>query len=153
MPFAPFSLNDGWLCWFIKRPFDDKVKFFDAFTGEQLLKALALMEKARENLRKIAISNVAKQAFSRQWLYQAEYWTKLIKAGLFVFDAVKEAWEGNRENLSKLYKDAATELESILTLRKRIYCGEWEKWFAFEKKLDIAGMYTLLKEMSNDFQS
>lgn len=153
LPFAPFSLNDGWLCWFIKRPFEDKVKFFEAEIGTQLLKALAQMEKAKESLRKIAISNVAKQAFCRQWLYQAEYWTKLIKAGWLVFEAVKEARDGIRENLSKLYKDAAMELESILNLREQTYCGEWAKWFAFEKKLDIAGMCTLLKEMAEGFQA
>ena len=30
--------------------------------------------------------------------------------------------------------------------------GEWEKWFSFEKKLDIAGMCALLKKMADDFR-
>ncbi len=151
LPFAPFALNDGWLCWFIKRPFEDKVKFFDANVGIQLSKALASMEKAEERLREISVYNGAKDAFRRQWLYQASYWTKLMKAGLSVFCAVKEAREGNRDNLSSFYMDAVKELESILTFREKTYSGEWKKWFAFEKKLDIAGMSVLLKSMAVDF--
>jgi hypothetical protein len=65
---------------------------------------------------------------------------------------VKEASEGKRENLSDFYVAAAMELESILTLRQEIYDGEWKKWFSFEKKLDIAGMFTLLKTMAEDFR-
>lgn len=152
LSFAPFSLNDGWLCWFIKRPFEDKVKFFETEVGTQLSKALTLMEKAKDSLQGVSIRNGAKQAFRRQWLYQADYWTKLIKAGLSVFFAVKEASEGKRENLSDFYVAAAMELESILNLRQEIYYGEWEKWFSFEKKLDIAGMCALLKKMADDFR-
>lgn len=152
LPFAPFSLNDGWLCWFIKRPFEDKVKFFETEVGTQLSKALTLMEKAKDSLQGVSIRNGAKQAFRRQWLYQADYWTKLIKAGLSVFFAVKEASEGKRENLSDFYVAAAMELESILNLRQEIYYGEWEKWFSFEKKLDIAGMCALLKKVADDFR-
>ena len=73
-------------------------------------------------------------------------------AGLSVFFAVKEASEGKRENLSDFYVAAAMELEDILNLRREIYCGEWEKWFSFEKKLDIAGMCALLKKMADDFR-
>ena len=151
LPFASFSLNDGWLCWFIKRPFEDKVKFFNPTVGVQLSKALATMEKTEERLREIFVYNGAKDAFCRQWLYQASYWTKLMKAGLSVFRAVKEAWEGDRDNLSPFYMDAVKELESILTLREETYFGEWEKWFAFEKKLDIAGMATSLKDIADEF--
>ncbi|MBQ8428947.1 MAG: glycosyl hydrolase 115 family protein [Clostridia bacterium] len=152
LPFPPFALNDGWLCWFIKRPFEDKVKFFDAAVGEGLSAALTSMEQAKKRLGETAVRNGAKEAFRRQWLYQAAYWTKLIKAGLSVFLAVKEAWLGDRSDLSALYMDAATELEGILDLRKEVYLGEWKNWFAFEKKLDIAGMCTLLKEMADDFR-
>ena len=69
-----------------------------------------------------------------------------------MFFAVKEASEGKRVKLSDLYMDAAMELESILNLRKEVYYGEWEKWFSFEKKLDIAGMCALLKKMADDFR-
>ena len=65
---------------------------------------------------------------------------------------MKEASEGKRENLSDFYVAAAMELESILNLRQEIYYGEWKKWFSFEKKLDIAGMCSLLKKMADDFR-
>lgn len=151
LPFAPFSLNDGWLCWFIKRPFEDKVKFFDPYVGEQLLKALSLMENGKEKLSAITVRAGAKEAYCRQWLYQADYWTRLIKASLLVFTAVQEAKEGRRKNLSALYTEAAKELDGILALRKECYLGDWKNWFAFEKKLDIEGISTLLKTMAEDF--
>lgn len=153
LPFASFSLNDGWLCWFLKRPFEDKVKFFDAQTGTQLSKALDLMQKAEAALQAVSLKKNAEQAFCRQWLYQACYWTRLIKAGLSVFRAVKEAWEGNRKNLCALYMEASRELESIIALREEIYCGKWKNWFAFEKKLDIAGTSELLKRVAEEFWS
>lgn len=151
LPFATFALNDGWLCWFIKRPFEDKVKFFQPAVGEGLLKALDAMEKAKKYLQAVEVRENAKDAFSRQWLYQANYWVELIRAGISVYDAVKEAWQGNKENLEKLYMKAAVALDNILKHRENIYCGEWENWFSFEKKLDIEGMCELLKNTAKEF--
>lgn len=151
LPFASFALNDGWLCWFIKRPFEDKVKFFDEYTGEQLSKALCLMQTAKAELQKIPMKKNAEQAFLCHWLYQAEYWIKLLNAGLSVFSAVKQAWKGERENLSDLYLQAAAFLDEIVAYRAEIYTGEWKDWFAFEKKLDIAGMSEMLKKLAKEF--
>lgn len=151
LPFATFALNDGWLCWFIKRPFEDKVKFFQPAVGEGLLNALDAMEKAKKYLQAVEVRENAKDAFSRQWLYQADYWIELIRAGISVYHAVKEAWQGNKENLESLYMKAAVALDNILKHRANIYYGEWEGWFSFEKKLDIKGMCELLKNTAKEF--
>ena len=109
------------------------------------------MQTAKTELQKIPLKKQAEQAFLCHWLYQTEYWIKLLKAGLSVFSAVKQAWEGNRENLSKLYLQAAAFLDEIIAYRAGIYTGEWKSWFAFEKKLDIAGMSEMLKKLAEEF--
>ncbi|MBQ8375300.1 MAG: glycosyl hydrolase 115 family protein [Clostridia bacterium] len=151
LPFASYALNDGFVCWFLRRPFEDKVKYFDAFLGQTLRAASQAMKQARKELQEIPINRGKERAFACRWLYQAYYWEKLIAAALEVFYAVEKAYRGEG-GLAEHYARAASRIQELLRRRGEMFVGEWENWFAFDTKLNIPALLEFLKQQEEHFK-
>lgn len=147
LPFPTFAINDGWLCWYIRRPFEDKVKFFDPALERSLIDGLARMERAYATFEEMknGLAKEAKESFCRGWLYQACYWKGLFSAGLEVFYAVQKVAKNSKLPIFEHYEKATVYIAETLKRRKEAYVGEWENWYNFEKKLDILGLCEFLK--------
>lgn len=108
--FPIYALNDGFLCWYIRRPFEDNVKFFNSNLEKVFELGLAFMKRAKDkfvdiyNILSDLYDKSLKGVFGRQWLYQAIYWEMLLKAGQTVFAAVKNVAEGMVTDLGNYYK-------------------------------------------------
>lgn len=150
LPFPTFAINDGWLCWFIRRPFEDKVKFFDPALENSLVEGVSRMEQAYALFEKLGekLPIEKREPFLRGWQNQAHYWKELFKAGLEVFYAVKKVAQNTGLPIDGHYAKAAACVEKILSFRKAAYETAWTAWFSFDKKLDIPGLYEFLKTES-----
>ena len=157
LSFPVYALSDGFLCWYIRRPFEDNVKFFNPLMENVFKQGLENMKKAAKRFHKVYKTLCSRQAeqrdvFARQWLYQSLYWRELLYAGREIFIALKRVKFGKKLNRAAHYRRASKHIAKILQARDVYYVGEWKKWFVFDKKLDIPALYAFLREKGETVQ-
>lgn len=152
LSFPVYALNDGFLCWYIRRPFEDNIRFFNPCMKKVFEQGLEHMVQARVAFFDVyrildTDGNAAlQQAFARGWLYQSIYWTELLHCGKEVYSALENAKFGDGKAVKKHFASAAEYADKILAARKTYYQGEWAQWFSFDKKLDIPQLASFLRE-------
>lgn len=139
LSFPVCALSDGFLCWYLRRPFLDKLNDVAAWDwfGKSIQASLKNAKKARMGFQTLKQYSVAPAAFQQKWVYAAFYWENLLQASDEVYQASLEVSHQELGGLLEHFEKAAQCLRDILDFRKECYQGEWAKWIAGDKKLDI----------------
>jgi hypothetical protein len=67
-------------------------------------------------------------------------------------EAVEEFKEGKTDRLAWHYEQASAYVKKILDTRKSWYKGEWENWFADERKLNLQRLYDFCLQEKERFE-
>lgn len=150
LSFPVCNLSDGYLCWFLRRPFEDNVRDLE----DSFLASLSNgIEKARRALQEFEILQTkTKQplAFRQKWKYPTSYWLALLQASQEVAYAIKQVRDAfdaiDGLEIEKHYCMAAEFIEENLNQRKEDFTGKWERWLDGDKKLNIPELAAFLRE-------
>lgn len=136
--FPIFSINDGYLSWYMKRPFDDKVRDFDPILGNSLEESITLIENSL-----LCLKEIKDEAFKSKWEFTSLEWLELVKAAYEVYISVSSTFYSNKSNHIHL-NNAKAHLSNIISLRKEYVLGKWLNWYDGDKKIDISSLKNLL---------
>lgn len=146
LPFPTCALSDGFLCWYLRRPFVDKVDEASswAWFGVSVQAGIESAEKALAIFRLLEHSAILPSAFRQKWVYSAFYWRNLLRASYEVYQASLEVSHQELRGLLGHYQEASECLKDILDFRKECFHGDWAKWLSGDKKLDIPELFHFL---------
>jgi hypothetical protein len=91
-------------------------------------------------------------AMQKQWRWQAYYWRNLFAFAQENCEAIEEFKVGKTDKLASHYEKAAIFVKNILDTRAEWYQGEWENWFADERKLNLKALYNFCLHEKERFE-
>lgn len=155
LPFPVCSINDGMVCFAGHSiSFDEKCKIYTPEFANTVKKGISIMETAYQKFT--ALQEKMPQGYAtaiqKQWRWQAYYWINLFSFAKENCEAVEEFKEGKTDWLAWHYEQASAYVKNILDTRKSWYKGEWENWFADERKLNLQRLYDFCLQEKERFE-
>ena len=155
LPFPVCSINDGMVCFAGHSvSFEDKCKMYTQEFANTVKNGVTVMQTAYEkftNLQK-KLPNGYALAMQKQWRWQAYYWRNLFAFAQENCEAIEEFKVGKTDKLASHYEKAAIFVKNILDTRAEWYQGEWENWFADERKLNLKALYNFCLHEKERFE-
>lgn len=144
LPFPVCSINDGMVCFAGHSvSFENKCEMYTPEFANTVKNGVEIMQSAYEKFTALQekLPQGYAQAIQKQWRWQAYYWVNLFAFAKENCEAIEEFKVGKTEKLAWHYEQAAGYVKNILDTRKEWYVGEWAKWFADERKLNLHWLY------------
>lgn len=145
LEFPEFPLSDGYLSWYLCKPFADKVKTYDSLLLVSLQESKENMKKTLEEYKQISIPQENQAAFKMKWIYMADYWIDLVDAAIEETLALEEKVNGKQVDQTH-YIRAIQYLNNIIEKRDNMLSCNWKNYYQGDKKINIPGIKKKLED-------
>lgn len=155
LDFPISSLNDGIMCVYAKKSFEEKCELYTSEFRSTVIKGIELSKNAynKFTLLEEKLKEGYSQALKKQWRWQSYYWFNLFSFAKEICDAIEEFKTGKTDNIANHLEAAASFIKNILDTRKAWYTGKWADWFKDERKLNIQYIYDFTLKEKERFEA